>query len=152
MTDRNKELIELIKKGLKNVEELPYKEGAWEAYKAKYEPTRKVRYFALPWVAAAVMALAGFTFLFLHDWTDSAEQPLPTIPMSVGETTDKPMTTAPGSERLASINVPADKIPADKIKESTRNRVTLDEIDLPPLHVVHLTSKPMLTAKVEKPI
>lgn len=152
MKDRNKELIELIKEGLKNVEELPYKEGAWEAYKAKYEPTRKVRYFALPWVAAAVMALAGFTFLFLHDWTDSTEKPLPTIPMSVGETTDKPMTTAPGSERLASINVPADKIPADKIKESTRNRVTLDEIDLPPLHVVHLTSKPMLTAKVEKPI
>src|SRR5690606_24031404 len=118
----------------------------WEAYKAKYEPTRKVRYFALPWVAAAVMALTGFTFLFLHDWTDSTEQPLSTIPMSAGETTDKPIT-APEAERLASINVPA-----GKIKESTRNRVTLDKIDLPPLHVVHLTSKHMLTTKMDKTI
>src|SRR5690606_40192023 len=66
MKEHNKELIELIKEELKNAEELPYKEGAWEAYKSRYEPVRKGKYRALSWVAAAAIALAGFTFLFVN--------------------------------------------------------------------------------------
>lgn len=64
MKNRNKELIDLIRDGLKNAGDLPYKEGSWEAYKAKYEPARKVRRLTALWVAAAVAALAAFTFLF----------------------------------------------------------------------------------------
>lgn len=156
MKDRNRELIELIKEGLKNVEELPYKKGAWEAYKAKYTPTRKVKYLALPWVAAAVMALAGFAFLF-HDWKGSTEsreivetkqedkQPLPTTPMPVGETTDKPVVE-PRSERMVSINMPT-----DKIGERKPDRTKLDKIDSQPLHLAHLTSRPVLTTKIKAP-
>lgn len=64
MKGNNKELIDLIRDRLKTVEELPYKEGAWEAYKAKYEPARKVRRLIPLWVAAAIAAIAGFIFLF----------------------------------------------------------------------------------------
>lgn len=156
MKDRNRELIELIKEGLQNVEELPYKEGAWEAYKAKYTPTRKVKYLVLPWVAAAVMALAGFAFLF-HDWKGSTvpreivetkqedKQPLPTTPMPVGETTDQPVVES-RSERIVSINMPA-----DKIGERKPDRTKLDKIDSQPLHLAHLTSRPVLTTKIKAP-
>src|SRR5690606_8698849 len=106
MKDSNKELIDLIRERLKNVEELPYKEGAWEAYKAKYEPTRKVRLLAPLWVAAAVAALAGVTFLF-HDWSDSTEpisvvearqENVRSVPMTDDEVTGKPRSEEHTSE------------------------------------------------------
>ncbi|MGO1243791.1 MAG: outer membrane beta-barrel protein [Sphingobacterium sp.] len=65
--NKNKELIEVIKQQLKNGPQLPYKEGAWESFKEKYEtaPTRKA---LVPlWVAAAasVVVLAfGALFVF----------------------------------------------------------------------------------------
>lgn len=79
MEDSNKkELIEIIKERLKAAEELPYKEGAWEAYKAKYEvkPTRKI----LPayWAAAAALAIAGFAALFIQRNTLPQDALIPT--------------------------------------------------------------------------
>lgn len=72
MKEDNKELIDLIRDGLKNAGDRPYKEGAWEAYQAKYEPARKIRRLAPLWVAAAVAAVVGFTFLF-NDGSQQAD-------------------------------------------------------------------------------
>lgn len=62
---KKKELIEVIKERLKNAEPIPYKDGAWEAYKAKYEPVKTSRLPAAFWSAAAALAVAAFASLFL---------------------------------------------------------------------------------------
>lgn len=104
----SKELIDLIREGLKNAEELPYKEGAWEAYKAKHEPAGKVRRFGPLWAAAAVAAIAGFILLF-KDWQNSNE------PHRI-VTSDQ--------ESVAPFRVPRDE-PADKQVEEGRDRLAL---------------------------
>src|SRR5690606_39142183 len=115
MKERNKELIELIKEELKNAEELPYKEGAWEAYKSRYEPVQKGTYRTIFWVAAAAIALAGFTFLFLNlvnspdtvTVVESQQQRLPlnqtTAPPTV-ESEDEEQRTAENVDRRVSMN------------------------------------------------
>lgn len=62
---KKKELIEVIKNRLKNAEPIPYKEGAWEAYSAKYGQTKTRRLPAAFWSAAAALAVAAFASLFL---------------------------------------------------------------------------------------
>lgn len=61
---KKKELIEVIKERLKKAEPIPYKEGAWEAYRAKYEPVKTARLPAAFWSAAAALAVAAFASLF----------------------------------------------------------------------------------------
>ena len=63
MKDKKKELIDIIREGLQNAEHPPYREGAWEAYKAKFEPAPRYVRLRPVWAAAAVAALVGFTFL-----------------------------------------------------------------------------------------
>ncbi len=67
MEDQHKkELIAIIKEQLKAADERPYREGAWEAYKATYE-TKSVKKILSPyWAAAAALALAGFAAIFLY--------------------------------------------------------------------------------------
>jgi len=153
MKDRNKELIELIKEGLKNAEELPYREGAWEAYRAKYDSARRVSYFSLPWVAAAVMALASLIFLF-HDWKGSNESvkvvetqekswSAPTI--SLPQEPDKRVTTMGGLNRLSSSSNLKD------IEETQKDRKMLHKIDLQAMELPHLNSKPLRVAKIQTP-
>jgi len=151
MKDSNKELIDLIRERLKNVEELPYKEGAWEAYKAKYEPTRKVRLLAPLWVAAAVAALAGFTFLF-HDWSDSTEpisvvdtrqENVKSVPMTDDEVTGKPLIIEE-TDRLASASV-------QNNEGGRKDVVTLDRIDIQTLELAPLGNIPVLTREIKTP-
>jgi hypothetical protein len=151
MKDSNKELIDLIRERLKNVEELPYKEGAWEAYKAKYEPTRKVRLLAPLWVAAAVAALAGFTFLF-HDWSDSTEpisvvetrqENVKSVPMTDDEVTGKPLIIEE-TNRLASASV-------QNNEGGRKDVVTLDRIDIQTLELAPLGNIPVLTREIKTP-
>lgn len=151
MKDSNKELIDLIRERLKNAEELPYKEGAWEAYKAKYEPTRKVRLLAPLWVAAAVAALAGFTFLF-HDWSDSTEpisvvetrqENVKSVPMTDDEVTGKPLIIEE-TNRLASASV-------QNNEGGRKDVVTLDRIDIQTLELAPLGNIPVLTREIKTP-
>ncbi|HLT87054.1 MAG TPA: outer membrane beta-barrel protein [Sphingobacterium sp.] len=151
MKDSNKELIDLIRERLKNAEELPYKEGAWEAYKAKYEPTRKVRLLAPLWVAAAVAALAGFTFLF-HDWSDSTEpisvvetrqENVKSVPMTDDEVTGKPLIIEE-TDRLASASV-------QNNEGGRKDVVTLDRIDIQTLELAPLGNIPVLTREIKTP-
>src|SRR5690606_18892529 len=151
MKDSNKELIDLIRERLKNAEELPYKEGAWEAYKAKYEPTRKVRLVAPLWVAAAVAALAGFTFLF-HDWSDSTEpisvvetrqENVKSVPMTDDEVTGKPLIIEE-TDRLASASV-------QNNEGGRKDVVTLDRIDIQTLELAPLGNIPVLTREIKTP-
>ncbi|MBD1425314.1 outer membrane beta-barrel protein [Sphingobacterium arenae] len=155
MKDRNKELIELIKEGLKNAEELPYKEGAWEAYKAKYESAGKVTYFSLPWVAAAAVVLVGLTFLF-HDWKGSTgpvklvetkqemKWSAPTAPLPVQEESNTRVTAIEGQGRLSSNNMNGDK-------EMRQDRRMVNEIDLQAMESPRLTNKSALIAKIHTP-
>ncbi|MEJ5054582.1 outer membrane beta-barrel protein [Sphingobacterium sp. MYb382] len=63
----NKELIEHIKAQLKAFEETPYRQGAWESYKAAYEaPTKTRRLAPVYWSAAAAVLLLGFGGLFFY--------------------------------------------------------------------------------------
>ena len=75
MKQDNKELIERIKQGLKQAEERPYRAGAWEAYKAKYEPVSPLKRLWPIWSAAAAAALLGFVFL-LTDRKEPARAPM----------------------------------------------------------------------------
>ena len=64
----NNELIDHIKEQLKAFEETPYRQGAWESYKAAYETTRKKRRSAaVYWSAAAAVLLMGFGGLFFYN-------------------------------------------------------------------------------------
>ncbi|PRD56259.1 outer membrane beta-barrel protein [Sphingobacterium gobiense] len=152
MKNSNKELIDLIREGLKNAEELPYKEGAWEAYKAKHEPTRKVRRFAPFWAAAAMAAFVGFIFLF-KDWQNSTEsirvvrtdqEPITPIPMPIDDPADKPTEGDP--VRLASGKPENDM-------EKERELMRLDRIDIQTPNMAHLANLSMLTTgpKVPEP-
>lgn len=150
MKDSNKELIDLIREGLKNAEELPYKEGAWEAYKAKYEPTRKVRYLAPLWVAAAVTALAGFTFLF-NDWSDSTE-PISVVETGQGNVKPVPMTDEATDQSL--IIEETDRLVSASVQNNEGERkdmVTLDRIDLQTLELAPLGNIPVLTREIKTP-
>lgn len=173
MKDRNKELIDLIREGLKNAGELPYKEGAWEAYKAKYEPTRTARRIAPLWMAAAVAALAGFTFLF-NDWSDSNKsinvakiEQENTTPVPMGESIDKPITGE--TDRLASTDV-QNKEDSEQLstysdgiialengglrnppRRAMQDIVKLDRMDLQTLDLAPLGSIPMLTTEIKVP-
>ncbi|GHE41834.1 outer membrane beta-barrel protein [Sphingobacterium griseoflavum] len=62
--NNKKELIEVIKARLQNADPIPYKEGAWETYRAKYEPKQR-RVSLAYWSAAAALAAVAFTTLFL---------------------------------------------------------------------------------------
>lgn len=126
MEDRNKqELIAIIKERLKEAEDLPYKEGAWEAYKSKYE-AKSVRKILSPyWAAAAALALAGFAAVFI--FRNSGEQHLQTAQQAAKENTllDRP-STAPfrpvepekslgGTEQGTTLDGPLeDKLAANK--------------------------------------
>lgn len=71
MEDRTKkELIAIIKEQLTAVEDRPYKEGAWEAYKSTYEPKSIKKILSPYWAAAAALALAGFVSIFIIKNTD----------------------------------------------------------------------------------
>ncbi|TDS17693.1 outer membrane beta-barrel protein [Sphingobacterium paludis] len=59
----NKELIEVIKERLKVADDRPYRAGAWEGFKAKYEPKKTTKLLPAYWAAAAALVVAGFTFL-----------------------------------------------------------------------------------------
>lgn len=63
----NKELIDFIKAELKGMEDIPYREGAWESFREKHTPVvaikRPTRHL---WVVAAVAAVVGFGILFLQ--------------------------------------------------------------------------------------
>ncbi|MBD1421261.1 outer membrane beta-barrel protein [Sphingobacterium chuzhouense] len=165
MKNNNKELIDLIREGLKNAEELPYKEGAWEAYKAKYEPAQKVRRLAPLWVAAAVAALAGFTFLF-NDWNEPTESihVVKTEQKSVNpgpmadETTDKPLVIDE-TGRLASTDV-QHKTDVQHNEESNERfqphlamqEITqLDRMAIQPLDMARLGNTSVLTSEIKKP-
>lgn len=160
MKERNKELIELIKEELKNSEELPYREGAWEAYKAKYEPTQKVKYRALPWVAAAAIALAGLTFLFFNP-VDSPEsvavveskqqhRPLyqPTAPTTV-EPADEPMRTAANADLWVSINENDQKSPQSVV--AMPDRGALERVHLPAVNGAPWRSQTLDVAAIPAP-
>lgn len=175
MKDSNKELIDLIRERLKNAEELPYKEGAWEAYKAKYEPTRKVRHLAPLWVAAAVAALAGFTFLF-HDWSDSTEPMsvvetgqgnVKSVPMTDDEVTGKPLIIEE-TDRLASASVqnneaseqlstyPHNVAPQterfyNQPRLAMQEMAELDRVAIQSLDIAHLGNVPVLTKEIKTP-
>ncbi|NGM63892.1 outer membrane beta-barrel protein [Sphingobacterium sp. SGR-19] len=172
MKNSNKELIDLIREGLKNAEELPYKEGAWETYKAKYEPAQKVRPLAPLWVAAAIAALAGFTFLF-NDWNEPTEsirvvkteqQNVKPAPIA-GEMTDKPVVVE--ENRLASTNAlhnnKNEKLSTfadDAVSPRTerfqsqlaiQEIVQLDRMDMQPLDMTRLGNTSVLAREIKKP-
>ncbi|KGE12885.1 outer membrane beta-barrel protein [Sphingobacterium deserti] len=62
----NKELIEVIKERLKTADEIPYRTGAWEDYKAKYQPKKTARLLPVYWAAAAALVVGSFTFLLFN--------------------------------------------------------------------------------------
>lgn len=68
MVDRNKkELIDLIKERLKEMPDVPYREGAWEAFRDKNKPVSIHRPLRKLWVAAAVLAVFGSaTLVFVN--------------------------------------------------------------------------------------
>lgn len=70
--NNNKELIEVIKQQLKNSEELPYKPGAWESFREKYEAAPKRKALIPLWVAAAAsVAVLAFGALFVFQNGDA---------------------------------------------------------------------------------
>ena len=74
MKNKNKELIDLIREELKAAPDRPYREGAWESYKAKYEPARKTSYIIPFTIAAAVALIFGFAFLFTNQDSFSPQE------------------------------------------------------------------------------
>lgn len=58
------ELIDRIREELKNAPDRPYREGAWEAFKATYAPVRKLKWMASFGTAAAAAVLIGFLFFY----------------------------------------------------------------------------------------
>lgn len=91
----NKELIEHIKAQLKAFEETPYRQGAWESYKAAYEtPVKTRRLGPVYWSAAAVLLL-GFGGLFFY------QQHTPALPVAGNDAVvatvapEQPIDTAP---------------------------------------------------------
>ncbi|WP_437919598.1 outer membrane beta-barrel protein [Sphingobacterium sp. LRF_L2] len=70
----NKDIIEIIKKQLKEASDLPYKEGAWESFKSKHEVKEVRRVLPAYWAAAAALALVGFTTLFIVNRREDLER------------------------------------------------------------------------------
>lgn len=160
MKERNKELIELIKEELKNAEELPYKEGAWEAYKSRYEPVQKGKYRTLSWVAAAAIALAGFTFLFLNPVNspdtvtvvESQQQRLPlnqpTAPPTV-ESEDEALRTAANADLRVSMNESNQKGPL--YVTAIPDRGALERVHLPAVNEAPWRSQTFGVAAIPAP-
>lgn len=66
MVDKNKkELIDLIKERLKEMPDVAYREGAWEAFRDKNKPVSMHRPLRKLWIAAAVLAVFGSAALIL---------------------------------------------------------------------------------------
>src|SRR5690606_22694209 len=140
MKEHNKEMIELTKEELKNAAELPYKEGAWEEYKSRYEPAREGKHRTIIWVAAAAYALAGFTFLVRNPVNspvtvtvvESQQQRLPlnqpTAPPTV-ESEDEALRTAANADLRVSMNESNQKGPL--YVTAIPDRGALERVHLP---------------------
>ena len=115
----NKELIDLIRDGLKNAGELPYKEGAWEAYKAKHEPTPKVHRLIPLWVAAAVAAVAGFIFLFNNE-----DRSIDPVKVAEVEQATKNVTGKTGNESDAAAKLETDRLASADIQQKENNDIS----------------------------
>lgn len=163
MNSNNKELIDLIRERLKSVADRPYKEGAWETYKAKYEPTRKVRLLAPLWGAAAVAALVGFIFLFSNrkDSTESVNvveteretvnnMSIPKSAPTDSVATEDEVLNSPvigaQTEHLATVS----KQP-NSYTEKRRDLVTLDKMHLQTAGMPRSKSVPKLTTEMHSP-
>lgn len=84
MEEKNKkELIDVLKQGLKSMENVPYREGAWEDFRSKYvlKPTPK-KLHPMYWGAAAAVALLA-TFGVLYWDTIPAENELGKSPHKI---------------------------------------------------------------------
>lgn len=156
----NKELIDLIRDGLKNAGELPYKEGAWEVYKAKYEPTGKVRRLIPLWVAAAVAAVAGFIFLFNSEDGSIEAVKLADVEQitdnGVGKTENKAEEAGKiETDRLASVDIQQKddnniSTPFYEVSQRAKQRpIMLDKMDVQSFTLVHSENAPSLDKELK---
>ncbi|SMG17050.1 outer membrane beta-barrel protein [Sphingobacterium psychroaquaticum] len=113
MKDKNnKELIDVVREQLKAFEETPYKQGAWESYKATYESAGKTRrltswYWAS---AAAVVAMGIGLFISQRQTVD--------IPVQQVVHTDQRSTASPAERGLGNSSDAATELPLMNTNES----------------------------------
>ncbi len=124
--NKNKELIEVIKQQLKNRADYPYKAGAWESFKEKYEATPKRKAIIPLWIgaAASVVVLAFGALFVLRNNESATTGQLAHAPVEMKDTSDKEISNTPGlnSEYL---NKDATWVESDKGALSADNKTDL---------------------------
>jgi len=115
MKEKNKkELIEVIKQQLQADRELPYREGAWEKFQAKYADKKPVkRLFPVYWGAAAAVLLLAFGLLYIYKGRPSEELLLQQQSASVVSPKEQPMVEKPVGN--TSSDIPMDEELKDEI-------------------------------------